>query len=79
MHDRDYTISVLQKLQEMDIKLPWMTLGSATLLATLKPLPHTLKVDREFSNDITTNQSAAIIKSILASRYGDWVKVITGA
>jgi len=64
MHDRDYTISVLQELQEMDIQIAMDDFGIGySSLATSNASPHTLKVDREFVNDITTNPKDAVLSS----------------
>jgi len=42
MHDRDYTISVLQELQEMDIQIAMDDFGIGySSLATLKRFPYT--------------------------------------
>ena len=79
MQNIDFTISVLQQLQEMGIQIAMDDFGIGySSLATLKRFPlHTLKVDREFVNDITTDpKDAAIIKSVVALGHGLELKVI---
>jgi len=58
----EYTISVLQELQEMDIQIAMDDFGIG-YSSLAKTLPHTLKVDREFVNDITTNQKTRQLSS----------------
>lgn len=69
MQNINFTISVLQELQAMGIQIAMDDFGIGySSLATLKRFPlHTLKVDREFVNDVTTDlKDAAIIKSVVA-------------
>jgi len=59
----EITISVLQELQEMDIQIAMDDFGIG-YTCYLKRFPlHTLKVDREFVNDITTNQKTRQLSS----------------
>jgi diguanylate cyclase (GGDEF)-like protein len=79
MHDVNCTISVLQELQDMGVSIAMDDFGTGySSLATLRRFPlHTLKVAREFVNDITTDQKdAAIIKSIVALGHGLELNVI---
>lgn len=79
MHNIDFTISVLRELQEMGIQISMDDFGIGySSLATLKRFPlHTLKIAREFVNDITTDpKDAAIIKSVVALGHGLDLKVI---
>jgi diguanylate cyclase (GGDEF)-like protein len=79
MQDINFTISVLQELQEMGIHIAMDDFGIGySSLATLKRFPlHTLKIDQEFVNDLTTDsKDAAIIKSVVALGHGLELKVI---
>lgn len=79
MQDVNFTISVLQELQNMGVSIAMDDFGTGySSLATLRRFPlHTLKVAREFVNDITTDQKdAAIIKSIVALGHGLELNVI---
>ena len=79
MQNINFTISVLQELQEMGIQIAMDDFGIGySSLATLKRFPlNTLKVDREFVNDVTTDlKDAAIIKSVVALGHGLELKVI---
>ncbi|MBE9193282.1 EAL domain-containing protein [Gloeocapsopsis crepidinum LEGE 06123] len=79
MHDVNFTICVLQELQDMGVYIAMDDFGTGySSLATLRRFPlHTLKVAREFVNDITTDQKdAAIIKSIVALGHGLELNVI---
>lgn len=79
MQDVDFTIKVLQELQQMGIQIAMDDFGTGySSLATLRRFPlNTLKAAREFVNDITTDEKdAAIIKSIVALGHGLELKVI---
>jgi EAL domain-containing protein (putative c-di-GMP-specific phosphodiesterase class I) len=79
MQNIDFTVSVLQELQEMGIQIAMDDFGIGySSLASLKRFPlHKLKVDREFVNDLTTDpKDAAIIKSVVALGQGLELKVI---
>ncbi|PPS43154.1 EAL domain-containing protein [Chroococcidiopsis sp. TS-821] len=79
MQDVNFTISVLQELKDMGVSIAMDDFGTGySSLATLRRFPlHTLKVAREFVNDITTDQKdAAIIKSIVALGHGLELNVI---
>jgi len=79
MQNIDFTISILQELQEMGIQIALDDFGIGySSLATLKCFPlHTLKVDQKFVHDITTDpKDAAIIKSVVALGHGLELKVI---
>lgn len=79
MQNIDFTISVLQELQEMGIQIAMDDFGIGySSLATLRRFPlHTLKVDREFVNEVTTDsKDAAIIESVVALGHGLELKVI---
>ncbi|MUL37989.1 bifunctional diguanylate cyclase/phosphodiesterase [Gloeocapsopsis dulcis] len=79
MYDVNFTICILQELQDMGVYIAMDDFGTGySSLATLRRFPlHTLKVAREFVNDITTDQKdAAIIKSIVALGHGLELNVI---
>lgn len=79
MYDVNFTISVLQELQDMGVSIAMDDFGTGySSLATLRRFPlHTLKVDREFVHDITTDEKdAAIIKSVVALGHGLELNVI---
>ncbi len=69
MQDLPLTISVLEELQKMGVAISMDDFGTGySSLATLKQFPlHTLKIDREFIKDLSTNsKDAAVIQAIVA-------------
>jgi diguanylate cyclase (GGDEF)-like protein/PAS domain S-box-containing protein len=69
MQDVNLTISVLQKLQAMGIKIAMDDFGTGySSLSSLKRFPlHTLKIDQSFVQELTTSSNdAAIITAIIA-------------
>lgn len=73
MQDVNVTISVLEKLQAMGVYISIDDFGTGySSLATLKRFPlHTLKIDREFVKDLTTDaKDAALIQAIVALGHG---------
>lgn len=73
MQDVNVTISVLEELQAMGVYLSIDDFGTGySSLATLKRFPlHTLKIDREFVKDLTTDtKDAALIQAIVALGHG---------
>jgi diguanylate cyclase (GGDEF)-like protein/PAS domain S-box-containing protein len=69
MQDLPLTISVLEELKKMGVAISIDDFGTGySSLATLKQFPlHTLKIDREFIKDLTTNsKDAAVIQAIVA-------------
>ena len=73
MQDVKTTISVLKELREMGVFISIDDFGTGySSLATLKNFPlNTLKIDREFVKDLTTNsKDLALIKAILALGHG---------
>jgi len=72
MEDTDYTLSVLQQLQDMGVHLSIDDFGTGySSLAYLKRMPiNTLKIDRSFVKDITTDSSdAAVVQTIIAMAH----------
>ncbi|MBD1894571.1 EAL domain-containing protein [Coleofasciculus sp. FACHB-129] len=79
MQDVEWTISVLQKLQELEIHISMDDFGTGySSLSYLKHFPlNTLKIDRSFIRDLMTNtHDAAIIKAVMALGHGLNLKVI---
>jgi diguanylate cyclase (GGDEF)-like protein len=79
MQDVTVTISVLKELQSMGVFISIDDFGTGySSLATLKRFPlHTLKVDREFVKELTTNtKDAALIRAIVALGHGLGLSVI---
>ncbi|HEY9630475.1 MAG TPA: EAL domain-containing protein [Coleofasciculaceae cyanobacterium] len=79
MQDLPLTISVLQELQEMGVYISIDDFGTGySSLATLKQFPlHTLKIDREFIKDLTTNsKDAAVVQAIVALGHGMNLEVV---
>lgn len=73
MQDLPLTISVLKELQGMGVYISIDDFGTGySSLATLKQFPlHTLKIDREFIKDLTTNpKDAAVTEAIVALGHG---------
>ncbi len=72
MEDTDHTFEVLQKLQDMGIHLSIDDFGTGySSLAYLKRMPiNSLKIDRSFVKDITTDSSdAAVVQTIIAMAH----------
>lgn len=79
MHDVEWTISVLQKLQDLGIHISMDDFGTGySSLSYLKHFPlNTLKIDRSFIRDLMTDtHDAAIIKAVMALGHGLNLKVI---
>jgi diguanylate cyclase (GGDEF)-like protein/PAS domain S-box-containing protein len=79
MQDLPLTISVLKDLQEMGVAISMDDFGTGySSLATLKQFPlHTLKVAREFIQDLATNsKDAAVIQAIVALGHGLGLDVV---
>ncbi len=79
MQNVDFTISVLQALQEMGIQISMDDFGTGySSLAALQQFPlHILKIDQVFINNSTTNaKGAALVKAIVALGHGLNLKVV---
>ena len=73
MQDISVTISILEELQAMGVYISLDDFGTGySSLATLKNFPlHTLKIDRAFVKDLTTDpKDAALIRAIVALGHG---------
>ena len=73
MQDVKVTISILEELRAMGVYISLDDFGTGySSLATLKKFPlHTLKIDREFVKDLTTDaKDAALIRAIVALGHG---------
>lgn len=73
MQDVDFTISVLQELQQMGIQIAMDDFGTGySSLNSIKHLPlNTLKIDKSFVRDLMTNSSdTAIAKAVVALGQG---------
>jgi len=73
MQDVNITISILEELQAMGVYISLDDFGTGySSLATLKHFPlHTLKIDRAFIKDLTTDaKDAALIRAIVALGHG---------
>lgn len=73
MQDVKVTISILEELRVMGVYISLDDFGTGySSLATLKKFPlHTLKIDREFVKDLTTDaKDAALIRAIVALGHG---------
>ncbi len=72
MEDTDHTLTVLQQLRDMGVHLSIDDFGTGySSLAYLKRMPiNTLKIDRSFVKDITTDASdAAVVQTIIAMAH----------
>lgn len=72
MDDTNYTLAVLEQLHGMGIHLSIDDFGTGySSLAYLKRMPiHSLKIDRSFVQDITTdNNDAAVVQTIIAMAH----------
>jgi EAL domain-containing protein (putative c-di-GMP-specific phosphodiesterase class I) len=79
MQDIPVTIAVLEALQAMGVSISIDDFGTGySSLATLKRFPlNTLKIDREFVKDLTTNaKDAALVRAIVALGHGLALTVI---
>jgi diguanylate cyclase (GGDEF)-like protein/PAS domain S-box-containing protein len=79
MQDLPLTIAVLKELQEMGVTISMDDFGTGySSLATLKQFPlHTLKVAREFIQDLATSpKDAAVIQAIVALGHGLGLDVV---
>jgi diguanylate cyclase (GGDEF)-like protein/PAS domain S-box-containing protein len=79
MQDLSLTILVLKELQEMGVHISIDDFGTGySSLATLKQFPlHTLKVAREFIQDLATNsRDAAVVQAIVALGHGLNLEVV---
>lgn len=79
MQDLFQTVSILKELQAIGVHISIDDFGTGySSLATLKRFPlHTLKVDREFVKDLTTNsKDAAVIQAIVALAHGLNLEVV---
>lgn len=73
MQDVNVTISILEELRAMGVCISLDDFGTGySSLATLKQFPlHTLKIDRAFVKDLTTDEKdAALIRAIVALGHG---------
>lgn len=79
MHDVDWAISILKELKVMGVYLAMDDFGTGySSLSYLKRFPFdTLKIDRSFVRDITTDpDSAAIARAVIAMAHGLHLKVV---
>lgn len=79
MQDVDFTIATLRELRKMGIRIAIDDFGTGySSLNYLKRFPiHTLKIDRSFVRDITTNpEDAAIVATVIVLAENLHLKVI---
>jgi diguanylate cyclase (GGDEF)-like protein/PAS domain S-box-containing protein len=79
MHDQKSSITILQELNKLGVCIAIDDFGTGySSLSYLKCLPvHTLKIDKNFVRDLTTdNNDAMIIKAIIALGHGLELKVL---
>lgn len=79
MEDTEHTINILNELNSMGIRLSIDDFGTGySSLAYLKRMPiHTLKIDRSFVKDITTdNDDASVVETIIAMAHNLRLRVV---
>jgi diguanylate cyclase (GGDEF)-like protein len=79
MEDTDHTLKILQQLNDMGVHLSIDDFGTGySSLAYLKRMPiGTLKIDRSFVKDITTDSNdAAVVQTIIAMAHTMQLRVI---
>ncbi|WP_206602930.1 bifunctional diguanylate cyclase/phosphodiesterase [Leptolyngbya ohadii] len=79
MQNVTFTISVLKELRDMGIQIAMDDFGTGySSLNCIKHLPlHTLKIDRSFVQDLTTDPSdAAIARAVIALGQGLKLKIV---